>query len=445
MSSLEAVELVDRIWARDPTIWSGADEGRWLGWLDEPEPDARAARRARGARLRLRERRAARHGRLEPRPGGDPAHVRGSQAAGARHDASECDPAARGAARPRARRSSSRRRSRARPSRRAPSSTTSSSAAAAATFAAITDPGTELEQFAREHDFACVVRTASRRSAGATRRSRRSGWCRRRCWARRQDAARARRARWPSGAGSARRTRASSSALQLGEGWSEGRDKVCIDETPGGFGLWAEQLIAESTGKQGKGLVPAPGEDPPAGPTASAGACGSTIRTTSAPSSSAGSSRPRSPARSSASTRSTSRTSRPRRTGRARSSRRGDRSRDGPEGSLDELLARREPPHYIAIQAFIDPDARGRARRRSSTARARQAASSRTASARATCTRPGSCTRAARTPSSSSRSWTTSARSWRFPGKDFGFRQLIAAQAAGDLEALKERGRRSAA
>jgi glucose-6-phosphate isomerase len=50
--------------------------------------------------------------------------------------------------------------------------------------------------------------------------------------------------------------------LQLGEAWREGRDKVCIDETDGGFGLWAEQLIAESTGKEGKGLVPAPGESP---------------------------------------------------------------------------------------------------------------------------------------------------------------------------------------
>jgi transaldolase / glucose-6-phosphate isomerase len=47
---------------------------------------------------------------------------------------------------------------------------------------------------------------------------------------------------------------------QLGEGWREGRDKICIDESPTGFGLWAEQLIAESTGKLGKGLVPAPGE-----------------------------------------------------------------------------------------------------------------------------------------------------------------------------------------
>ena len=50
--------------------------------------------------------------------------------------------------------------------------------------------------------------------------------------------------------------------LQLGDGWHEGRDKVCIPETEGRFGLWAEQLIAESTGKQGKGLVPAPGERP---------------------------------------------------------------------------------------------------------------------------------------------------------------------------------------
>ncbi|NUT56883.1 MAG: hypothetical protein HOQ03_12995, partial [Thermoleophilia bacterium] len=48
--------------------------------------------------------------------------------------------------------------------------------------------------------------------------------------------------------------------LRLGESWQEGRDKICIDESPTGFGLWAEQLLAESTGKQGKGLVPAPGE-----------------------------------------------------------------------------------------------------------------------------------------------------------------------------------------
>ena len=36
MTALEPVEVVDRIWARDPTIWTGRDEGHWLGWLDEP-------------------------------------------------------------------------------------------------------------------------------------------------------------------------------------------------------------------------------------------------------------------------------------------------------------------------------------------------------------------------------------------------------------------------
>jgi hypothetical protein len=47
--------------------------------------------------------------------------------------------------------------------------------------------------------------------------------------------------------------------LELGAGWQEGRDKICFEDV-NGFGLWAEQLLAESTGKQGKGLVPAPGE-----------------------------------------------------------------------------------------------------------------------------------------------------------------------------------------
>jgi hypothetical protein len=53
--------------------------------------------------------------------------------------------------------------------------------------------------------------------------------------------------------------------LAFGHGYLHGRDKVCIRDTPGRFGLWAEQLLAESTGKNAKGLVPAPGEDPNAG------------------------------------------------------------------------------------------------------------------------------------------------------------------------------------
>jgi transaldolase / glucose-6-phosphate isomerase len=53
-----------------------------------------------------------------------------------------------------------------------------------------------------------------------------------------------------------------SSGLWLGIGWGElaaaGHDKLTyvIDEPLESFGLWVEQLIAESTGKHGKGIVP---------------------------------------------------------------------------------------------------------------------------------------------------------------------------------------------
>ena len=30
-------QLVERIWSRDATVWTGADEAQWLGWLDEPQ------------------------------------------------------------------------------------------------------------------------------------------------------------------------------------------------------------------------------------------------------------------------------------------------------------------------------------------------------------------------------------------------------------------------
>jgi transaldolase / glucose-6-phosphate isomerase len=34
--SATQAELVDRIWSRDPSVWTGGDEAQWLGWLDEP-------------------------------------------------------------------------------------------------------------------------------------------------------------------------------------------------------------------------------------------------------------------------------------------------------------------------------------------------------------------------------------------------------------------------
>ena len=50
--------------------------------------------------------------------------------------------------------------------------------------------------------------------------------------------------------------------LALGAAASRGRDKVTLFTSPSlsSFGAWAEQLLAESTGKHGKGLIPVDGE-----------------------------------------------------------------------------------------------------------------------------------------------------------------------------------------
>ncbi|HUR48633.1 MAG TPA: hypothetical protein VMY88_03750 [Acidimicrobiales bacterium] len=45
--------------------------------------------------------------------------------------------------------------------------------------------------------------------------------------------------------------------IEMAEAALDGQDKLTI-AGPHEFGLWAEQLIAESTGKQGKGIVPVP-------------------------------------------------------------------------------------------------------------------------------------------------------------------------------------------
>jgi hypothetical protein len=142
--------------------------------------------------------------------------------------------------------------------------------------------------------------------------------------------------------------------LQLGEGWREGRDKVCITETEGRFGLWAEQLIAESTGKQGKGLVPAPGESAEGGdrqradvqladPYSIAGeffrwefavaVAGSILEINPFDQPDVQAAKDK--------------------TTEVLSS--GDDPSLESEGSLEELLAGAEPPNYVAIQAFIDP------------------------------------------------------------------------------------------
>jgi hypothetical protein len=142
--------------------------------------------------------------------------------------------------------------------------------------------------------------------------------------------------------------------LRLGEEWEAGRDKVCLTETEGRFGLWAEQLIAESTGKQGKGLVPAPGESPdgsdrqrgsvelddPLGIGAeffrwefAVAVAGSILQINpfDQPNVQAAKDKTKEVLAS------------------------GEDPELTEEGSLDELLASARPPNYVAIQAFIDP------------------------------------------------------------------------------------------
>jgi len=62
-------------------------------------------------------------------------------------------------------------------------------------------------------------------------------------------------------------------AVRLGIGWAQareaGRDKLTIRLADGpfrAFGLWAEQLVAESLGKQGTGIVPVPTTEDEPGP-----------------------------------------------------------------------------------------------------------------------------------------------------------------------------------
>ena len=410
MTALEPVELVDRIWARDPTIWTGTDEAHWLGWLDEP---ARMLERV---------------DELEALPrdfedvvllgmGGSslaPEVIRRTFAISRFHVLDTTHPSA---------------------IRRleeqvdldrtlfiaaSKSGTTLETRcqldyflARGGTFAAITDPGTELESLAKERDFAWVVNgeptIGGRYSALSPfgmvpaalmdlevgtlleRAEAMAQWCR-----------------------LGDDNPGLEFGMQLGESWSEGRDKVCIDETPGGFGLWAEQLLAESTGKDGKGLVPAPGEDPVAGPDRQPGrvrlddpydlgaeffrwefataVAGSILGINPFIQPDVQAAKDRTPPSS------------------LRAMARGQSPGQVRRGRSRICSTGQNPRSTWQFSPSSIPSARGSSTHLS-TGLARPVASSRKASARATCTRRVSCTKAARTLCSRSRSSTTWGRS----------------------------------
>ena len=171
--------------ARPDASGPAHDEAQWLGWLDEPlrmrERLDDLLELAAPSRDGDRRRRPARHGRLvASRP----------RCCGARSTRSASTSSTRRTRRRSARsanRSTSSARCSSSPRSRATTLETRSHARLLLgaqrrrrqRFAAITDPGSALEQLARERGFrACSP--ASRRSAAATRRCRRSGSCRRR-------------------------------------------------------------------------------------------------------------------------------------------------------------------------------------------------------------------------------------------------------------------------
>jgi hypothetical protein len=260
----DPAEIVERIWARDATLWTGADEDRWLGWLDEP---SRMAERLPGVLAFAEEARGAFDEVVLLGMGGSslaPEVLRRGSRSKTFRVLDTTHPAA------------IRRLAESLPVERTLFVVASKSGTTLETrchldffwslarergesFIAITDPGSELESLAEERGFRAVFpgepTIGGRYSALSVfgmvpaalmgiRVGRLLEWA--------QEAATA--ARDPGG-------RAVELGLALGTGWRQGRDKVVVVGNPVGFGLWVEQLLAESTGKDGKGLVPAP-DDP---------------------------------------------------------------------------------------------------------------------------------------------------------------------------------------
>jgi hypothetical protein len=439
MTALEPVELVDRIWARDSTIWTGTDEAQWLGWLDEPS------------------RMLERIDELESLErdyddivllgmGGSslaPEVIRRTFGIGGFYVLDTTHPSA------------VRRLEQQLDLDRtlfiaaSKSGTTLETrcqldyflARGRGTFAAITDPGTELEALAKERGFAWVVHgeptIGGRYSALSPfgmvpaalmdievrslveRAETMAQWCR-----------------------LGDENPGLEFGMRLGESWSEGRDKVCIDETPGGFGLWAEQLVAESTGKEGKGLVPAPGEDPEAGPDRQHGRVrlndpydlGAELFRWEFATAVAGSILGINPF-----TQPDVQAAKDR-TAAILEGMRGSLELES-KSSVDELLAGAKPPQYVAIQAFIDPGREGELDEL--VHRARETGCVVTA---------GLGPRYLHSTGQLHKGGPNTVLALQvvddlgeeldIPGRDFGFRTLIAAQAAGDLAALEERGRK---
>jgi transaldolase/glucose-6-phosphate isomerase len=446
--AVATAQLVERIWARDPTVWTGGDEADWLGWLDEPQ-----RMRERIADLQRFVDEVAAPGVLDTfvllgmggsslAPivlkktfGGGPLHVLDTtHPALIRHSLEQID------------------------LERTLFIASSKSGTTLETrshldffwervgkrgeqFAVVTDPGSQLEELARERGFREVFHgeptIGGRYSALSP-----FGLVPAALLGIDLERLLERTAEMVEACRLAEGNPGLELGQQLGEGWRDGRDKICIDEAEGRFGLWAEQLIAESTGKDDKGLVPAPGE-PAEGPDRQRGevrledpyelgqeffrwefavaVAGSylEINPFDQPNVQAAKDKTNEVLK-------------------------GGEIALEPESSPDELFAQARPGDYVAIQAFIDPRGEEKLQPLIDRARAETGCVVTHGLGPRYLHSTGQLHKGGPNTGLFLQVVDDPGKELEIPGRPFGFARLIRAQAAGDFESLKERGRRVA-
>ena len=438
---MSAEELVERIWARDPSVWTGGDEASWLGWLDEP--------------VRMLER-VDELLELAASADYDAAVLLGMGGSGlapevmrrlfevdAFHVLDTTHPTA------------IRRLEEQLDLDRTLFVVSSKSGSTLETrshadyffertggngqrFVAVTDPGSELETLAEERGFFGVFpgeptiggRYSALSMFGIVPATL-MGIDIRRLLERAEEMREACRL--------AEGNPGLDLGVAIGEGWREGRDKVLVTPNTGGFGLWVEQLIAESTGKQGKGLVPVlldadgPDVQPQEARLPDPYELGQEFFRWELATAIAGSVLEINPFDQPDVQAAKDKTNEVLRSGQAPLE---------PEGSLDETLENAKPGEdYIAVLAFVDPAREAELEPLVARARA-------TGCAVTTGLGPrylhstGQLHKGGPNRGVFVQVVDDLGEELPIPGRDFGFRRLIAAQAAGDYQALKERGRR---
>ena len=213
----------------------------------------------------------------------------------------------------------------------------------------------------------------------------------------------------------------------------------------GDFGLWAEQLVAESTGKHGKGLVPAPSESPD-GPDRQAAepelpdpyALGAEFFRWEFAIAVAGVYLEINPFDQPDVQAAKDKTNEVLATGKE--------PELEPEGSIEELLAQAQEGDYFCIQAFVEPgpDAEAKLDRVIEDVRSRSKLAVTHGYGPRYMHSTGQLHKGGPNTGLFLQVIDDPGDELPIPGKPFGFRRLIRAQAAGDLETLKERGRRVA-